>query len=302
MIKNFSRTVLASMLMAGAAFHVHAGSEYWTAKAQCWRELAAAEAEQGDTHGTAAKASGNAADIVAALAEGRSPVESPIFATKVLPSDDGRYGRPKWRAEILQVDNALQRYESLRCKTPLSACLEVAVQSVYENLEESGGARWNHGRPELDKALALAAKAGEDMSACEATPAPLAVAETSISSNASFSADALFAFDDASLSGPGRTRLRDFASRVHDAMGAGSIRVVGHTDRLGDAEYNAQLSRARAAAVGEFLKALLPGAHVITEGRGSAEPIVSCDRLIGAHAIACLAPNRRVTVQTINAN
>lgn len=296
------RVLLASMLMACAAVHAHAGSEYWTAKAQCWRDLAAAEAAQGDTHGTASKASVNAAGIVAALAEGRSPVEAPIFAAKVLPSDDPRYGRPKWRSEILQVDAALQRYETLRCKTPLSACLEVAVQSVYENMDETGGARWNHGRPELDKALALVAKAGEDMSACEASPTPLAVAEPSISSNASFSADALFAFDDASLSGPGRARLQDFAGRVRDAMGTGSVRVVGHTDRLGDAEYNAQLSRARAAAVGEFLKTLLPGADVVTEGHGSAEPIVICEGQVGAHAIACLAPNKRVTVQTINAN
>lgn len=296
MIKKFPRTVLASMLMACAAMHAHAGSEYWTAKAQCWRDLAAAEAAQGDTHGTASKASGNAAGIVAALAEGRSPVETPIFAAKVLPSDDPRYGRPKWRSEILQVDAALQRYETLRCKTPLSACLEVAVQSVYENMEETSGARWNHGRPELDKALALAAGVDADVQHCESPPSPIAVPK--VATERAMPADVLFAFDSARLTAAGRIAVLQTLDllRTEDAKG---IRIVGHTDRLGSESHNKRLSLQRAKAVKELVQNVRPATPVEAVGVGAADPVITCEGPQSAPVITCLAPNRRVVVQLL---
>ena len=50
--------------------------------------------------------------------------------------------------------------------------------------------------------------------------------------------------------------------------------VVGHTDSVGTAEYNQQLSLRRAQAAAAYLEAQgVPAARVRTEGRGEAEPV-----------------------------
>lgn len=54
------------------------------------------------------------------------------------------------------------------------------------------------------------------------------------------------------------------------------VRIVGHTDDEGDGEYNADLSRRRAARVVRYLEdAGVAAARLDSEGRGEAEPVAS---------------------------
>lgn len=132
--------------------------------------------------------------------------------------------------------------------------------------------------------------------ACAAllTPAPAepaAAAETT----QTLSADALFAFSSAELSAQGRRALDRIAAE--SGAQAQQVRVVGHTDWIGDEAANDELSRRRAEAVGGYLAGKgIPASAIASEGRGEREPLVECADAPRARLIACLAPNRRVEV------
>ena len=116
----------------------------------------------------------------------------------------------------------------------------------------------------------------------------------------SFSADVLFDFDKAALK-PAATKPLD--DLVHTLKGASfeSISVVGHTDRLGSAKYNMQLSQRRAKAVQDYLVVHgISAAKVRAVGRGETEPKTrpgDCKNLPRSKLIACLQPDRRVDVE-----
>lgn len=77
------------------------------------------------------------------------------------------------------------------------------------------------------------------------------------------------------------------------------LEVVGHTDRIGNDDYNNKLSLRRAEAVAERL--LMSGKFkddvVRTRGLGSRDPIVQCPDSDRQTLIDCLAPNRRVEIR-----
>jgi OmpA-OmpF porin, OOP family len=114
------------------------------------------------------------------------------------------------------------------------------------------------------------------------------------------SADALFQFakygaDD--ILPRGREELAAIASQLKEADSA-SIRIVGHTDRIGGDAANQALSQRRAQTVREFLVDQGVAASGITaEGRGESEPVKDCEEQPRAALIACLTPNRRVEIQ-----
>ncbi|MGO4700549.1 OmpA family protein [Dyella sp. 2RAB6] len=115
------------------------------------------------------------------------------------------------------------------------------------------------------------------------------------------SADALFAFDSASLSERGKAQLDRFAQQLA-AQGDQLRRVdiTGYTDRLGGDAHNENLSRRRAEAVRDRLLARgVPPAALQAEGRGKADPVKSCPASSKDALIACLAPNRRVVVRVV---
>lgn len=128
-----------------------------------------------------------------------------------------------------------------------------------------------------------------------AAPAPKA-------EQVNLSADALFAFDKADLAHvkpQGRKELNALAQALTGAAGQGvkAVDVVGYTDRLGTPAYNMRLSQERATTVRSYLVAHGVPAQLITaEGRGEADPVVQCQESGRQALIACLAPNRRVTV------
>lgn len=129
-----------------------------------------------------------------------------------------------------------------------------------------------------------------------APPAPAPLPEQPLR----LSADALFGFDSAVLSAEGQQAVQGVLAQVREASRVQSIRVTGHTDRIGSARYNQALSQRRAEAVRDALvQGGVPAASISAEGRGAAEPIVQCGQRNRAELIACLAPNRRVQISGV---
>jgi OOP family OmpA-OmpF porin len=128
-------------------------------------------------------------------------------------------------------------------------------------------------------------------------PAPAPVNKTPQSN--SFSADALFAFDQSVLKPEGMTLLDDFTRQLRGAQ-YDSIVVTGHTDRLGSNEYNQKLSERRADAVKDYLvRADVPANRINASGKGETQPVTrpeDCKGGQSAKVIACLQPDRRVHV------
>lgn len=127
-------------------------------------------------------------------------------------------------------------------------------------------------------------------------PAPAVAARTTLG------ADGLFRFDGRTLADllpEGRRRLDTLAGDIGRSATVESIKVTGHTDRLGSDTYNQALSEARAATVRDYLaQAGVPAQRIRVQGRGSSEPKVQCARQAGRAAlIDCLAPNRRVEIE-----
>jgi OOP family OmpA-OmpF porin len=136
-------------------------------------------------------------------------------------------------------------------------------------------------------------------------PPPPPPAPKQVSRSFTLDSDALFAFDSATLSAEGRRRVNDIVAALR-AVGfsATGVRVVGHTDPLGSDAHNQPLSERRAKAVADYLASQGVSTSILaTEGRGERElRVTEADCKAKGQArtrqalIACLAPNRRVTV------
>ncbi len=127
-----------------------------------------------------------------------------------------------------------------------------------------------------------------------------------VSRSFSLPADGLFAFDSAKASDAARQRADAVISALRQVgFTATSVKVIGHTDPIGTAEYNQKLSEQRARAFADFLvKEGVPASIITTEGRGETQlRITEADCKAKGHAktqqalIACLAPDRRVDVE-----
>ena len=85
-----------------------------------------------------------------------------------------------------------------------------------------------------------------------AAPAPKPVVAQAAPQKISFAADVLFEFNKATLKTSAVKPLDDVVQLLNNATFS-AISVVGHTDRLGRAEYNKKLSQQRARAVADYL-------------------------------------------------
>lgn len=103
-------------------------------------------------------------------------------------------------------------------------------------------------------------------------------------------ASVLFDFDSEQLRPLQRQQL-DRIGRTLAQVGVKGLRVEGHTDNVGDADYNRRLSLRRASAVAQVLAAAgLPRDALATQGHGSAKPIADNTTEAGR------AQNRRVVL------
>jgi OOP family OmpA-OmpF porin len=114
------------------------------------------------------------------------------------------------------------------------------------------------------------------------------------------SSEALFDFDKATLRPGAKQSLDELARKLKNyPKQIDNIKVVGHTDRIGAADYNQRLSTERATAVKDYLVANgIPAAKIRADGKGSSDPVTTdCQGTKRTkELIACLQPDRRVEV------
>ena len=102
--------------------------------------------------------------------------------------------------------------------------------------------------------------------------------------------DILFATGSAALSGALRSDLAALAAHLNKYRKS-TVQVVGHTDNVGEAGYNMNLSRERAQAVSSVLAANgVSSARLTAIGRGESQPIATNLTAEGR------AKNRRVEI------
>ncbi|RQH04389.1 OmpA family protein [Paraburkholderia dinghuensis] len=117
------------------------------------------------------------------------------------------------------------------------------------------------------------------------------------------SADALFAFDRASLADVlpgGHAEIRNVAANLN-RIDFGRVEVRGYTDRIGSVAHNMRLSQRRADAVKSLLvEQGIPAERIDARGFGMQDPITThcSDSLPREQLIACLQPDRRVEIVT----
>jgi outer membrane protein OmpA-like peptidoglycan-associated protein len=110
-------------------------------------------------------------------------------------------------------------------------------------------------------------------------------------------ADVLFAFDSDRLTPAAQAELEDTARLIRQRA-KGPVRVEGHTDAIGSAAYNLDLSRRRAQAVRDALARLLADrpTQFSVRGFGASKPIAPNRNPDGSDNPKGRARNRRVTV------
>lgn len=134
-------------------------------------------------------------------------------------------------------------------------------------------------------------------------PAPEPEPKTEVvSKTVSLSAEALFGFNSAELSQDGKSAIAGETQKVReDGVKDLTIKVEGHTDRIGSEEFNQKLSEKRAeAVVQEFVADGIDPATISAEGFGETRPVTGteCDGVKNKKKlIECLAPDRRVEVK-----
>ncbi len=120
-----------------------------------------------------------------------------------------------------------------------------------------------------------------------------------------FNAETLFDFDRAVVKPEGQKILNDeIVTHMQSLPQTEQLIITGHTDRIGTVEYNQNLSERRANAVKAYLeKQGIDAQRMRALGKGKSEPDpvantkVACRGMRGEKLIACLQPDRRVTVK-----
>lgn len=92
-----------------------------------------------------------------------------------------------------------------------------------------------------------------------------------------FASGLLFDFDSDKLRAESRRNLDSLAKSLA-SFGDSKLLLVGHTDSVGTASYNLNLSQQRAAAVADYLVGRgVPAVRLATSGRGETDPVAPND-------------------------
>lgn len=210
--------------------------------------------------------------------------------------------RPDWVAALTEIERVHARVLRAPCESEQAGRLVALTDEAWKEQDETHGTRWVHGWAQIEHARQLAQDVDRELEACVVASPPQPASDTPIASIApiTLSADTLFGFDSATLTEAGHAAIAQLAERVKP-VAIGRLQVIGYTDRIGPDAYNLALSRRRAEAVAHALtQAGVHAGGVQVEGRGAAQPVVICAGPKSADVIACLAPNRRVSVTVLD--
>jgi OmpA-OmpF porin, OOP family len=123
-------------------------------------------------------------------------------------------------------------------------------------------------------------------------PAP-AAPQPPAATKVTYAADAFFDFDKSVLKPEGRAKLDDLVSKIQ-GISLEVIIAVGHTDSVGNDNYNQRLSIRRAEAVKAYLVSKgIERNRVYTEGKGEKQPVADNKTAEGR------AKNRRVEIEVV---
>lgn len=111
--------------------------------------------------------------------------------------------------------------------------------------------------------------------------------------------DETFDFNLAALKSDAKQKIdKDVMDKLASCAKLDLVIVTGHTDLIGNHQYNQKLSEKRAEAVAAYLLGKGVAAPIDTMGMGKTQQIKACDdKLSHAKLTECLAPNRRVTIE-----
>jgi OmpA-OmpF porin, OOP family len=288
-----------------------AQNNYPLAKAQCWLDTAKTQYHENDRTGYIEESLTESQKIIQALEadkNARAGFETPLVARSSSLRDD------LWMELGRYKNNAA----TLACNARTVACAEVRLVRAGHADEQTG---WRAATPHvmmvedgLRRAASEAANCAAPVVARAATapaapvavataPAPAPVVREVTKETFVILADTLFQFDKSSrdqmLPG-GKERLDAVANRLKSYQSIATLSIAGHTDRLGSEGYNLPLSERRAATVLEYLNGLgVKAAKSEAIGKGEREPVTKqcSDKLPRAQLIACLQPDRRVTIE-----
>jgi OOP family OmpA-OmpF porin len=209
-----------------------------------------------------------------------------------------------WRTSVWSPEQASEPCDPTageRAQAPTPAeepATPAPEQAAVESTPEPEAARVAPAETETEAAVSQPTPS-------EPEPAPAAAQEpepriTSLPQTVNYSADTFFDFDDFVLRPEGKAKLDQLARELQN-VNYQSILVVGHTDRIGTAEYNQTLSERRARVVKRYLAAKgVPDEAIRTEGKGQSEPTTKPNECRGPkspHVVACLQPDRRVDIE-----
>jgi OmpA-OmpF porin, OOP family len=112
--------------------------------------------------------------------------------------------------------------------------------------------------------------------------------------------EVLFDFNKAVLKPAALPLLDEVVTSIKD-KDSDIIVITGHTDRIGSVSYNQKLSERRAAAVKDYFRSKgIAESRMQAVGKGKSEPVTT--DCVGTkktpRLIACLAPDRRVEVES----
>jgi len=158
----------------------------------------------------------------------------------------------------------------------------------------------------MDFAVPAVLAAATLLAGCQTRePAPAPAPPPPVVQDQKLSADGLFAFgkgDLADISDSGRAELDSFAAILLAGAPFEVVHVIGHSDRIGNATANLDLSTRRARSVREYLvQQGVPADRITAVGRGSVEPLAECGDREREALIECLAPDRRVEIRVVPA-
>ena len=150
--------------------------------------------------------------------------------------------------------------------------------------------------------MAMPAPAPVPVPAAVVVPAAPVMAAAPQPRRVSFSVDSLFGFDQSTVR-PGSKTAPDTFARALQGAQYDTIKVEGHTDRLGSTAYNQKLSQQRAEAVKAYLFSSggLAASKISAAGKGKSTPVSKPEDCKGERAarklISCLQADRRVDIE-----